>query len=237
MSNKQIINAQDLAKLRGANGAVFCDVDGTLSRTNIVEPLIWIKRRILRFPINYFWLTSLLFLCPYWILLDRFSRSVSNISIYKQYKNLPVHKIEELTPVYYQQVFKKRIFKEALEELQIFRENDFRIVLVSGGIGLFLQPLAKELDADCIAISLKKVNGLFTGEIDGEPLTGRVKADLLKQYAAKNKIDLNISYALGDAIGDLEMLECVGNPVVVNPDSRLLKHALSKGWKIVYWKV
>ncbi|MGB9601365.1 MAG: HAD family hydrolase [Verrucomicrobiia bacterium] len=231
-----ILSAEYLKSVSANNGAVYCDVDGTLSHSNIVEPLIWVKKRILKFPINYLGLTSIFLLCPYWLILDKISRRKSNISIYKHYKNLPVAEVAKFAQIYYQRVFKKRIFQEAIEFLRIFRENGVRIVLISGGIDLFLDPMARELNADCLAVSLKKTNGFFTGEIDGEPLTGNIKAILLKQHARQNNIDLNISYALGDAIGDLDMLECVGNPIAVNPDNQLRKHAISRGWKIVYWK-
>ncbi len=38
--------------------------------------------------------------------------------------------------------------------------------------------------------------------------------------AAKRGIDLSESYAYSDSESDLPMLELVGNPVAVNPDSR-----------------
>lgn len=225
----------NIKKISGKNAAVYCDVDGTLSRSNIVEPLVWVKMKLLKFPLNFIWFSTLFLLCPYWIILDRFSRRCSNISIYKQYKNLPAKQVRELAEVYYEKVFRKKIFKQALNVLTDFKNNGYRVVFVSGGIDIFLEPFAKELNADCIAISLLEFDGVFTGNINGEPLTGKLKANFIKQHSLKNNIDLNLSYAMGDASGDLEMLECVGNPVAVNPDSRLRKIALSRGWKIVKW--
>jgi phosphoserine phosphatase len=36
-------------------------------------------------------------------------------------------------------------------------------------------------------------------------------------------------------MSDVKLLEHVGYPVCVNPDSRLRKHATERGWKIVDW--
>jgi phosphoserine phosphatase len=36
-----------------------------------------------------------------------------------------------------------------------------------------------------------------------------------------------------DSINDLPLLEAIGTPVVVNPDSRLREEATKRGWRIV----
>jgi phosphoserine phosphatase len=68
------------------------------------------------------------------------------------------------------------------------------------------------------------------------PFTGEQKAKLLRRHAEANGIDLQNCFALGDAIGDLPMLECVGKPVAVNADQRLARIASSRGWKVEEWR-
>ena len=218
------------------NCAIYCDVDGTLSRSNIVEPLFWIKKKMFPFPSNYIAILNLILWCPIWLVLDLCSRTQSNISIYHQYKNLPIEKVKNLAEQYYISVFKKKMFSKALSTLKEFKDNNYKIVLVSGGVDFLLKPLSKELNTDCIAVSLVELLGFFTGEIEGVPLTREIKANLLKQHADKNNVDLTASYALGDSFNDVQMMECVGHPIAVNPDFCLRKIARKKGWQIVYWK-
>ena len=65
-------------------------------------------------------------------------------------------------------------------------------------------------------------DGVYTGRPDG-PFTYRSgKAEEIERVAAERGIDLEESYAYSDSESDLPMLELVGNPVAVNPDSALL---------------
>jgi hypothetical protein len=54
----------------------------------------------------------------------------------------------------------------------------------------------------------------------------------MRDMAAAEDIDLEVSYAYSDSITDLPMLEAVGHPVVVNPDSALRAIAEERGWEI-----
>lgn len=47
------------------------------------------------------------------------------------------------------------------------------------------------------------------------------------------EIDWSDSYAYGDSYSDLAVLELVGNPVAVKPDSRLSEIAIHRKWEIM----
>ena len=51
--------------------------------------------------------------------------------------------------------------------------------------------------------------------------------------AEADNLDLSTSWAYSDSISDLPMLEAVGHPVVVNPDSALAKLASDRGWQVM----
>ena len=59
---------------------------------------------------------------------------------------------------------------------------------------------------------------------------------MLASFARRRNLDLSRSYAYADSISDLPMMEAVGNPVAVNPDSRLQKAARERGWEIKDWR-
>jgi phosphoserine phosphatase len=57
----------------------------------------------------------------------------------------------------------------------------------------------------------------------------------VRQYAAQEGLDLARSFAYADSHSDLPMLQVVGNPVAVQPDITLLRHARKNSWPIVDW--
>jgi phosphoserine phosphatase len=52
---------------------------------------------------------------------------------------------------------------------------------------------------------------------------------------AKHGLTLEEATFYSDSITDLPLLECVGQPVAVNPDMRLAREAKRRGWKIDRW--
>ncbi|MBC8249703.1 MAG: haloacid dehalogenase-like hydrolase, partial [Anaerolineales bacterium] len=68
-----------------------------------------------------------------------------------------------------------------------------------------------------------------------KPCFGHDKVTLLTELLARSglEVDLSQSFAYGDSIFDVPVLELVGNPVAVYPDSQLWDYASEKGWQIL----
>lgn len=73
-------------------------------------------------------------------------------------------------------------------------------------------------------------DGYFTGEIEGGLMHGEKKREAVQELAEEYDIDLTHSFAYSDSISDLPLLESVGHPQIVNPDSELRKVAHERGW-------
>jgi len=77
------------------------------------------------------------------------------------------------------------------------------------------------------------VGGHYTGKAGG-PFTYREgKAEAIRELAAREDIDLSVSWAYSDSESDLPMLRLVGHPVAVNPDTELGRVARAEGWEIM----
>jgi HAD superfamily hydrolase (TIGR01490 family) len=76
-------------------------------------------------------------------------------------------------------------------------------------------------------------DGVFTGRPTGVFVYRSGKAQALRQLAAREGIDLEVSFAYSDSESDLPMLEAVGHPVAVNPDGALLRIARERGWDVL----
>ncbi|TDD30835.1 HAD-IB family hydrolase [Kribbella turkmenica] len=75
-------------------------------------------------------------------------------------------------------------------------------------------------------------DGIYTGELVGDILHGPAKAEAVRALAAHEGLNLASCAAYSDSVNDLPMLELVGNPCAINPDSRLRRHAEVAGWRI-----
>jgi HAD superfamily hydrolase (TIGR01490 family) len=76
-------------------------------------------------------------------------------------------------------------------------------------------------------------SGRYTGKLIGEILHGPAKAKAAAALAAERDIDLEQSAAYSDSRNDLPLLESVGHPHAVNPDSELRRLARSRGWPVL----
>lgn len=137
---------------------------------------------------------------------------------------------EELTePV--QKGFNERI----LERLGQHIKDNVQVMLVSGAYTPLLQAVTKELEFhNVIGTDIQYTEN---GEIDfSTPLfhvQGPRKTEKIRAALDGNMIDWENSFAYGDSISDLPVLELVGNPVAVNPENRLKTVAEQRNWEII----
>jgi alcohol-forming fatty acyl-CoA reductase len=77
------------------------------------------------------------------------------------------------------------------------------------------------------------------GELDGRltavPPTGEARYQTLVDHAEAHGIDLREAVAYADSTSDLPMLEAVGFPVAVNPETKLAALARRRGWLVEHW--
>ena len=84
-----------------------------------------------------------------------------------------------------------------------------------------------------IATVAETVDGVYTGRLAEPFCYGPGKAVAIEKLAAAKGYDLRLCYAYSDSASDLPMLEIVGHPVAVNPDSKLDAIARARNWPIV----
>jgi HAD superfamily hydrolase (TIGR01490 family) len=77
------------------------------------------------------------------------------------------------------------------------------------------------------------VDGCYTGRPSGPFAYREGKAEIIRELAGREHIDLDASYAYSDSESDLPMLRVVGHPVAVNPDAELARVAREEGWDVM----
>lgn len=214
----------------------FFDVDGTLLKSTIVHCYIWMRSLQMPFFLKHLWLIGFLPKVVYYLILDSISRTRFNEVFYRNYRGLEVAEMKALSTKMFEAYIRPKIFSEAVSQIQEHQEQGTAIVLVTGSLDFVVQPIADYLAVDAVlAPQLREQGGQFTGELTTAPLIGEAKAEAMRNYADQHEVSLEESYAYGDSQSDLPMLECVGNPIVVNPGKSFRQKALKSGWEMHEW--
>lgn len=133
----------------------------------------------------------------------------------------------------YDEVLAHRIFpgtKALLDEHLAAGHQVWLITATPAEIG---ELIARRLGATgALATVAEHKNGFYTGHLKGKMMHSEVKAQAVEALAKRENLDLENSYAYGDSINDLHLLESVGNPSAINPDPRLRLHAMNVGWPV-----
>lgn len=111
-----------------------------------------------------------------------------------------------------QQVANQLKITEGAEHLiATLRTLGYKTAILSGGFTYFAQHLQNRLGMDYVyANELDIVDGVVSGNIKGVIVDGARKAELLRQLAREEDIDLQQVIAVGDGANDLPMLSIAG---------------------------
>ena len=125
---------------------------------------------------------------------------------------------------------------KAREALARHRKEGHVIAILSSATRYTTEPLARHLDIEhVICTRLSVTDGRFDGTHVPPACYGPGKVHWAEAFARERQVDLAHSFFYTDSYSDLPMLERVGEKRVVNPDTRLARHARRVGWEIEEW--
>ena len=133
----------------------------------------------------------------------------------------------------YLQHLAKSIYPESRALVEAHLSKGHTVAIVSAATPYQVDPVARDLGIKhimCTKMEVKK--GVFTGKMIEPACWGEGKAILGEGFAKKHKIDLSKSFFYTDSYEDLPLLEIVGNPKPVNPDTELTTLAMENDWQI-----
>ena len=222
----------------GKKMAAFFDVDGTIVSTTIVHYYVQFRSHLLPTFLRPFWLAWFALKVVYYFFLDKVSRTRFNQVFYRNYRGLNVESVKQLAGEQFETYVRPKLFPAALDCIREHQNRGDLVVLVTGSLDFIIQPLADYLQADAaLTVQLEEVHGKFTGALTTLPLSEEEKVRAIQAFVEQHNVDLAASHAYGDSRADLPMLQCVGNPITVNPSKGLRQVAIESGWEISEWTI
>jgi len=216
------------------NSAAFYDVDGTLIKTNIVNSFAYYVQRQPSLTKSAIDTVRTVASVPVFWLADKLSRKWFNEIFYQSYEGWSEDRLIVLADELFEDVIKPNIYPRAKDLIAQSKRTGRKQVLLSGALDFTMTRLAEYLEVDVlIANKLEFVDGYATGKLCKPFVAGATKADIMRDYARKNNIDLTESYAYSDSFSDYPMLAAVGHPTACNPDFRLRSTARSYDWPVL----
>ncbi|MBA3282788.1 MAG: HAD-IB family hydrolase [Acidimicrobiia bacterium] len=211
------------------------DLENTLIASNVVTSYAWLASRRLDRDDKVRLALKLIGEGPGLLRMDRADRSDFLRSFYRRYEGAPVDQIAEDSAEMMSQLILTKSFPAAIRRVREHRALGHRTVLITGALDFVVEPLRPLFD-DIVSAKLDVgTDGRYNGQMLEVPPTGESRASALFDYAARNDLDLAESVAYADSANDLPMLEVVGFPVAVNPETRLASLARKRGWLIEQW--
>ena len=147
---------------------------------------------------------------------------------------MPMQQLADMHAVFMDQYIIPMHLPKADELLQKHRAQNDRILVITSTNRFVVEPICHALGlTEILATELVIKNGRYSGDVDGVATFREGKVTRLTAWLKQHRETLEGSYFYTDSINDLALLECVDQPIVVDPDPALLSEAEKRNWQVI----
>lgn len=127
--------------------------------------------------------------------------------------------------------YKDQVYTFTRDLVKDLRQKGYFLIAISGSHQELVEKLAQYYNFDSwVGTKYERIHGKFSGK---KYVPSMNKSAVLHKIITENNLAMDDSYAVGDTISDLPVLEMVDNPIAFNPEKKLLEASSNNGWKIV----
>ncbi|MBN2382743.1 HAD-IB family hydrolase [bacterium] len=213
---------------------VFFDIDRTLIDTNSALDIVkyYLKKRLfgprqVLWSVVYHVLYRLDLANPQQMMLKGLTPFVGRVRAEVQF---------ELRQVF-EQALIKRLYQNALDTIAWHQNHGDTVILLSSTLWDVAGLIAEYCGLDYIATMVELENDRYTHKLVQPVPFGTGKLILAHQYCREHGFQIHEAFFYTDSHSDLPLLEAVGHPICVNPDSRLRFAARKRGWTLLSFRM
>ena len=211
------------------------DLENTLIASNVVESYSWLATRRLDRSERLRYALRTLAEAPGLLKLDRVDRGDFLRHFYRRYEDAPSAQIETDAAELLTNLILTKGFPAGWRRVREHRALGHRTILITGALDFAVEGLRPLFDEIVAAEMSVRPDGTLSGEMVQVPPTGETRAQILHDYCAAEGLRVEEAVAYADSTSDLPLLEAVGFPVAVNPETRLAAIARKRGWLVEHW--
>lgn len=127
----------------------------------------------------------------------------------------------------------RQIYPEARALVEAHLRKGHTVAIISSATPYQVLPSARELGIEHVKCTRLEVDkGYFTGAVIQPTCFGEGKVTAAEELSVEHGVDLEQSFFYSDSDDDIQLLEHIGKPRPLNPNSRLTNIAERRGWPI-----
>ncbi len=212
----------------------FFDLDKTLLAVN--SGILWVRREL---ALGYVTKRQAI-RAAFWLAQYQLGFAKAELMIEEAVAQITGTREDELrerTVRFYAQEVAGMFRPGGLEAIERHRAVADRLVLLTSSSNYIAELATRQLKLDAYLCNTFEVDakGLHTGKLVGRTCFAAGKLAHAEAEAAAHGVHLKDCAFYTDSYSDLSVLQVVGQPVPVNPDPRLKRHAAKAGWLVAEW--
>jgi HAD superfamily hydrolase (TIGR01490 family) len=147
--------------------------------------------------------------------------------------------MRDLARRHFESRVRDKVYVQAAEVIAGHLQQGMRVALLTGTNRIIAEPIAEHLQVtDLLATELEVHDERFTGKVIEPYLMKEGKVKMAESYCRNHHSSLQRCAFYADSITDLNLLEKVSRPAIVNPRNRQLSElARSRQWPVLQWNL
>ena len=142
--------------------------------------------------------------------------------------------LQQLHQQFMREVIQPLMLPKAQALIEKHRAAGDELLIITATNRFITQPIGEAFGIpQVLATEPEQINGRYSGKVLGVPCYKEGKITRYQAWLSKQNKRFDTVYFYSDSHNDLPLLSIVDEPIVVDPDEKLLAHAQENSWQVM----